>query len=599
MDQLENSLARLLFDQVEKNSNKVLYMEKVDGNYKSFTRSEIHSTVLKLAKSFIQCGLQPKDKVAILSTNCVKWAITDFGCLSAGLIDVPIYPTLLSNTIEFILKNSETKFVFVQNSIQLKKVLEIDLSQTSVEKIVVMNDDTSGFEHEYLTTFTAFLDLGVSISDKYVHARLDATNNDDVATLIYTSGTTGMPKGVMLSHKNILSNVHAAATVVPKSEDHVFLSFLPLSHIFERMFGHYMAMFFGATVAYAESIETVAQNMGEIRPTVMASVPRLYEKIYAKVLDSVEQGSPLKQKIFFWALKVGKEVVNKYTSVGKKPSGLLAFKLGIANKLVFNKLKDRVGGRLEYFVSGGGALMAEIAEFFTSAGLLILEGYGLTETSPVITVNRPNHFKFGFVGQAIPGVEIKIQDDGEILTRGPHVMKGYFKNEEATNEVMTEDGWFKTGDIGYLDNDGFLKITDRKKNIIVTSGGKNIAPLPIEAALVRSKYIEQSLMIGDKRKFCAAILTPSEEALEQFAKAEGINYSSLTELVSHEKVKKLIDSEVEKVNDGLARYESIKKYILLDRVFTIESGEMTPKLSIKKKVVLKNLEKEINELYAE
>ena len=578
----QNSLAGLLTAQSENLTSKTLYMEKVNGEYKSYTYSEIQNDVNNLAKSFIKFGLKQYDKVAILSANCVNWAVTDYAALSIGLIDVPVYPTLLSNTIEFILENSESKLVFVQDAVQLAKVLEIDLTKMQIEKIIVMNDEHSS-DSDMVINFSDFLDLGKEIDQEEINKCLAKTTRDDVATIIYTSGTTGMPKGVMLTHGNILSNVEGAVAVVPNSDDHVFLSFLPLSHIFERMFGHYMAMKFGATIAYAEGMETVAANMGEIRPTVMASVPRLYEKIYAKVIDSVEQGSPLKQKIFYWAVGVGKEVANNYTSVGKKPSGFLEFKYSLANKLVFKKLQDRVGGRLQYFVSGGGALMAEIAEFFTSAGLLILEGYGLTETSPVITVNRPEHFKFGFVGPTIPGVEMKIAEDGEIMTRGPHVMKGYYKNEKATKEVMTDDGWFLTGDIGYIDNDGFLKITDRKKNIIVTSGGKNIAPLPIEGALVMSKYIEQSLMIGDARNFCSVILTPCEESLAQYAKSNDISYSNLTELVNHEKIQSLVMSEIEKVNEKLARYETIKKFILVDRLFTIESGEMTPKLSIKKK----------------
>jgi long-chain acyl-CoA synthetase len=591
---MEKSLAHLLVDKTIEKPNEILYMEKENGTYISYSFKEIRDQVFALAKAFVKFGLKEKDKVAFLAANSVKWSISDYATLSAGLVDVPIYPTLLSNTIEYILENSEARILIAENFVQLEKVMKIDFSKTSLEKIVVMDNDLGNINDKKVISWDNFVLTGEKIEDSEIEKRLDVINNKDLATLIYTSGTTGMPKGVMLSHSNILSNVHAALKVIPTLSEYRFLSFLPLSHIFERMFGHYMAMKLGATVAYAESIDLVAQNMSEIKPNVMASVPRLYEKIYARVLDNVEQGSVLKKKIFYWAVDVGKKVVNKYTCFGKKPSGFLAFKQKIANKLVFGKLKERVGGNMKFFVSGGGALMPDIAEFFGAAGLIILEGYGLTETSPVITVNHYEHFKFGFVGPILPGVEVKIADDGEILTKGPHVMMGYYKNEEATNEVMDGD-WFHTGDIGYIDNDGFLKITDRKKNIIVTSGGKNVAPLPIEGKLITSKYIEQALVIGDKRKFCSAIITPAEENVLAVVEKHGIK--TLEEAVKHPEVIEVIQKDIDSINKDLASYESIKKFILLDRLFTIESGELTPKLSIKKKIVLENLKNEIEEMY--
>jgi long-chain acyl-CoA synthetase len=593
---LPKSLAHLLVSTSEKYADKTIYMEKNGNDYKGYSASDIRDKAFTIAKSFISLGLNPLDKVAIISNNCLKWALTDYGALSAGLTDVPVYPTLLPDTIEFILNNSESKMIFVEDDVQLDKILSIDKSKLSISKIVTFNNAENNDDR--VITFDHFLTLGADVGEDAVYERLESIDNENLATLIYTSGTTGMPKGVMLTHENILHNVKHSLDALPLSSTDQFLSFLPLSHIFERMVGHYLPMQLGACIAFADSIETVAANMGEVKPTVMASVPRLYEKMHARVLDSVEQGSPLKQKIFHWAVRTGKKVANEYTVFGKKPSGLLAFKFGLASKLVFGKIKDRVGGRLRFFVSGGGALRADIAEFFTAAGLLVLEGYGLTETSPVISCNRVEHIKFGKVGLVINDVEVKIAEDGEILTRSKSVMKGYYKNEEATAKAIDKDGWFYTGDIGEFDEDGFLKITDRKKDLLVTSGGKNIAPLPIESALLSSKYIDQVVMLGDARKFCSAIIVPSEEALTDYCGKNNID-GTIKEWIVNDKVKELIWNEVEAVNSKLASYETIKKIIIKGTPFTIESGELTPKMSIKRKIVLQNYVKEIEALYEE
>jgi long-chain acyl-CoA synthetase len=379
-------------------------------------------------------------------------------------------------------------------------------------------------------------------------------------------------------------------------QNDVFLSFLPLCHVFERMAGHYLACYSASTIAYAESIDTVAQNMGEVKPTVMTSVPRLYEKIYARVLESVESGSALKRKIFYWAIGVGREYVG--CIMNKKPVGAaLQLKRNLAFKLVFSKLADRVGGRLRFFVSGGAPLAKEIGEFFGAAGLMIYEGYGLTETSPVIAVNKEDNFRFGTVGQVIPGIEVKIADDGEILTRGPHVMLGYFNKDNETREVIDDEKWFHTGDIGFIDSDGFLTITDRKKNIIVTSGGKNIAPQPIENQLVTCKFIEQAMIIGDKKRFCSAVIVPAFETLEKWARENNIPYDNRRQLISLPVVRQLFKSDIDNVNNSLASYETIKDFVLADAPFSIETGELTPSLKIKRKVVLEKFKDEIEKMY--
>jgi len=425
---------------------------------------------------------------------------------------------------------------------------------------------------------------------------INAIRSDDLMTLIYTSGTTGEPKGVMLTHNNLISNIWGGLQVLDADHTDVFLSFLPLSHSFERMAGHYLATSIGATICYAENINTVADNMREVHPTLMTAVPRFYEKVYAKIINSIADGPAIKRKLFWWAIGIGKKY-NQKKDNGEWISPWLNSRRNLANKLVFHKLHERIGGRLRFCVSGGAPLSKEIGEFFRAAGILILEGYGLTETSPVISITPLERIKIGYVGIPIPNVEVKIASDGEILTRGPHIMKGYFKDEAATKEVISEDGWFSTGDIGELDSEGFLKITDRKKNILVTSGGKNVAPQPMENVLISSKWIEQVMAIGDKRKFVSAIIVPSFANLEDWAKERGLPWNSREELIKLPEVQALYEREVSEHMESFAQFEKVKKFVLLPQEFTIESGELTPKMSIKRDVVEKRLAALIDSMY--
>jgi long-chain acyl-CoA synthetase len=420
---------------------------------------------------------------------------------------------------------------------------------------------------------------------------------DDIATIIYTSGTTGEPKGVMLSHDNIFSNVEASRKAIPFDGKDTGLSFLPLSHIFERMAGHYLMFATGTSIAYAESIDTVAANMAEVRPTLVLSVPRLYEKMYARILETALTGGFLKKKIFFWARGVADRWATEKLS-GKEPGGLLAKQYAIAQKLVFSKLKARTGGRLRYFVSGGAPLSADINKFFYAAGLEILEGYGLTETSPVIAVNTPENFQIGTVGKAIDGVEIKIAGDGEILTRGPHVMKGYYNKPDATREAIDSDGWFHTGDIGVLDN-GFLAITDRKKDIIVTAGGKNIAPQPLENKVKTNKYVAQAVMLGDKRKFPSMLIVPNFDQLERWATKNNIIWTDRAQLLRMPTIQAKIEREVNKELAGTAHFEMPKKIGLLEHDFSIERGELTPTQKVKRRAIDKHYKALIDSLYEE
>ncbi len=592
------TIPELFFNTIDQYGNHDAFYEKVNGQWVGLTFNEVYEKVNAFAAGLRQMGIKKDDKVAILSTNNPRWAISDYAITCLGAVTVTVYPTLIPHQIKYILDDSETKLIIAEDEVQAEKVLEFINDSPKLNKIITMNNSLAG--NEYVVTMEAVIEQGRPDVEKGFSIRETAKDvaPDDLLTLIYTSGTTGNPKGVMLTHKNLVSNVQAGRKAISVGEEDVFLSFLPLSHSFERMVGHYTAFSAGSTVYYAESIETVADNMAEAHPTVMTSVPRLYEKMYTKILDKVSNDPPIRQKIFWWALGVGARAA-KYFQRNQKPSGLLALQFKLAEKLVFSKLKERVGGRLKYFVSGGAPLSKDIGEFFASANIPILEGYGLTETSPVITVNHIELYKFGTVGPPIDGVEVKIADDGEILCRGDNVMKGYYNDPEATKEVIDEDGWFHTGDIGEFDEDGYLKITDRKKNLIVTSGGKNIAPAPLENALTKSKYIEQCLVIGDRRKFVSAVVVPAFEALYEWAKANNVPVDNHEELVRNEKVVALYNGVVEEAMKDFAQYEKVKKIALMSNPWSIETGELTPKLSVKRKVVESKYKTVIDALYDE
>jgi len=533
--------------------------------------------------------------VAILSENRPEWAIADFACLTAGLTDVPIYPTLPPEQIAYILKDSGAVAIFVSNSGQAEKIREIR-SQTPSLKTVIGFDELPGLAN---ISIAQLEQMGLPGENKESIAvyREDAlrVKPDDLATIIYTSGTTGEPKGVMLSHDNIFSNVAAARTAVPFEGNDTALSFLPLSHIFERMAGHYMMFATGTSIAYAESIDTVPLNLQEVKPTLVLSVPRLYEKMYARVLETALTGGFVKKKIFFWARSVADRWADQKLG-GKTPGGLLGLQYSIAQKLVFSKLKARTGAHLRYFVSGGAPLSPEINKFFFAAGLVILEGYGLTETSPVIAVNTPENFRLGTVGKPIDGVEVKIASDGEILTRGPHVMKGYYNKPDATREAIDPDGWFHTGDIGEL-RDGFLAITDRKKDIIVTAGGKNIAPQPLENKVKTNKYVAQAVMIGDKRKFPSMLIVPNFDQLEKWAMRRNIIWTDRAQLLRMPTIQAKIEKEVGKELEGAAHFEVPKRIGLLEHDFSIESGELTPTQKVKRRTIDKNYKALIDSLY--
>ncbi len=589
------TLNQMFFGACERYDRPDALQVKRNGAYQPIAHRTLLERVRHVGRGLAAIGVKPGDRVAILSENRPEWAIADYACLTSGLIDVPVYPTLPAEQIAYLLTDSECVAVFVSDAAQAAKLAEIRASTPCVRHVI-------GFAERPLTGADMTLaeleakgseDESPTAIEGWGQAAL-AVQPEDLATLIYTSGTTGKPKGVMLTHDNFHSNLVASRTAVPLRDDDVALSFLPLSHVFERM-GDYMFFSCGVSIAYAESVDAVPANMLEVRPTMMMSVPRLYEKMYARVLENAMAGGGVKQKIFFWARQVADQWADEKLA-GRTPGGALALKYRLAMKLVFSKLQDRTGGRLRYFVSGGAPLSPEINKFFYAAGLTILEGYGLTETSPVIAVNTPQHFRIGTVGRPIEGVEVKIAPDGEILTRGPHVMKGYFKRPDATAEVIDEDGWFHTGDIGVL-NDGFLSITDRKKDIIVTAGGKNIAPQPIENKIKTVKFVSQVVMLGDKRPFPILLVVPNFEQLEPWAKAKQLRWSSRAELIGLPEVNAKYLREIESRLTELARYETPKKIVLVENEFTVESGDLTPSLKIKRRVVEERQRAAIDAVY--
>jgi len=587
------TLSRLFLHTCRTHKKPDRMMFKKDGAWKFLSTGEFEASVRQLSLGFQALGLKPGDKVALLSENRPEWVMTDLAVLSAGGVTVPIYTSLPPDQIRYMINSADAKIVVCSNRDLGRKVEAVRSRLPSVEHVVLLEGEAP----ESTLTLENVLDRGRRIeelSPGLFERSAEAVRPGDLASIIYTSGTTGLPKGVMLSHANFVSNIDSLTAVVDFREDDTVLSFLPLSHVLERT-ATFIFIHRGSTIAYAESVEAVAVNLVEVRPTIVISVPRLFEKIYVKVMDQVLSGSRLKRAVFVWALGTGKKFAARVIAHEPVPK-LLAFKRSLARKLVFTKITDRTGGRMRFFVCGGAPLSKDIAEFFYALGLVILPGYGLTETSPVLTGNTLNDYRFGTVGKAIPGVELRIAEDGEILARGPNVMLGYHKNESDTREVM-KDGWFHTGDIGRLDGDGFLAITDRKKDIIVTSGGKNVAPQPIESLIQTSPLIANVVVVGSNRKFISALVVPDFDKLETYARAEGIPFRDRAELCRRPEVAEFLLAEVNRVTPNLAPFERVKKIAVLDRDFEFERGEVTPTLKVKRNIVEQKYTDLIDSLY--
>jgi long-chain acyl-CoA synthetase len=567
---------------------------KVGGKYQPVSTAELVDRVRRLAKALEDLGVQPGDRVALMAENGPHWPTVDFATLCIGAVLVPIYPTLLPDQSSYIARDCGAKVVVAETTAHLDGFLAHAAELPEVRQLVLIKGESAD---PRVVTLAALLERGAGVDPARFEEKARAPKPDDLATFIYTSGTTGTPKGVMLTHRNIVSNVVAAMDLVQIEGQYTALSFLPLSHSFERTVD-YCYFYKGCTIGYAESVATVAQNLQEVKPNVFVAVPRVYEKVQARVHEGAAAGSPIKQKIFAWAVGVGRRAL-PWRLKRQSPPGLLGLQLGLADKLVFSKIRERLGGRFVMALSGGAPLAKDVAEFFWGAGVPIYEGYGLSETAPVLTVNTPKAVKLGTVGQAIPGVELEIAADGEILAKGPNIMKGYWNLPEATAEVIDAEGWFHTGDIGEIDADGFLRITDRKKELIINAYGKNVAPAPIENALKSSRFIGQAVVIGDRRKFLSALLVPDFEALRPWAERQGIGAAGNPDLIRDPRVRALLAQEVENVNSGLASFEKVVAWDLLPEEWTLETGELTPTQKVKRRVINQKYGDTIERLYLE
>ena len=590
------TLADLFADAVHKNPENNPLNFKRDGKWHAISAGEMLERIEKCAIGLYSLGLRKGGRAAILAPNAPEWTIADAGCQFVGIVDVPIYTTLARDSVEFILNDSGARVLFLENNASYQELKEVIERSPSVDKVVLFeggSDDGSIITFEQLLLSGGELKGGSGLIDEL----RAAVSPEDMATLIYTSGTTGEPKGVVLTHKCIISNVIDAGEKYDFAIHDIPLSVLPLSHIFERS-AMYLYIYHGMSVHYAESVDKVADNLADVRPTIFIGVPRIFEKVYAKAKLKSSEAGGVNEKIFDWAI----ELARKYALKKERDEPLspgLKIEHFIADKLVYRKLREFFGGRLRACITGGAALSTDIYLIFNGAGISIMQGYGLTETSPVLTSNNPQFSKLGSVGKPIRNVQIRIAKDGEIEAKSPGVMLGYYKKAEATSEAFTDDGWFKTGDIGHIDEDGFLFVTDRKKELFKTSGGKYVAPAPIEERIRSSRFVNQVVLVGNERNYAVALIVPNFEMLESYAKHKGFPTMTHSEFCRDKRIVDLFERQVGTATEGLARFESVKKIALLDKEFSVVGGELTPTLKVKRWVINEKYKHVIDRLYAE
>jgi len=575
------SIPELFFEVAEENENKTALLYKKEGVYFPITYKELANKVKILSSELQKLGIEKRDNVAILSENRPEWVISDLAIMAVGGVVVPLHTTLSPKAILNVLIHSKAKILIVSNDSFLNKVLLGQKYLENLKKVIFLDKLTSSQKSVLSSGVIGWKAIfKMNTIEDYEEIFLDP---DDPCSIIYTSGTTGNPKGVVLSHMNFLSNVQSINEAIPVKKNDVFLSFLPLSHVLERVAGYYMPICYGATIAYAEGIKQLPQNLKEVKPTILISVPRIFEKFYDAVWDKVEASSHLQQNIFKWALK------QKDSKIKRK----------IADFLVFKKIKNRMGGRLRFTISGGASLNEKIARFFAKTGVLILEGYGLTETSPVISANKVKEYKFGTVGKVIPGVKVKIDETTkEIMIKGPNVFKEYFDNAEATESSFNKEGWFCTGDLGFIDKQGFLTVIGRAKEMIVTSGGKNVWPEKVEKLLNNDRFISQSIVIGNNKKFISALIAPDWQEVEIYLKEKNLPLKGHDELTRDQKLLEIFQQRIEvKVNPNLDEVEKIKKFRLVPQEFSQEQDELTPTLKLRRHIIENHYQKEIESMY--
>lgn len=589
---MAETVPRMIFSKAQQNSGRVALRHKVDGQYRDILWEEMVREIRHFGQALIALGIEPGDRVAIMAPNGPKWVSADLGIMAAGGVTVPVYQTETVPNLLDILRDSGSRFLFLHSPFSDRSLVSKLDQLPALEKVILFHgrrDDPR---------FIRLADFLGSVSGEHsalLEERVAARRGGDMATLVYTSGTTGHHKGVILTHDNILASIVDAARVFDIGPQDICLSFLPLSHVFERVDGYYLMLHQGAVIAYAESIDTVPLNLAEVMPTLVISVPRLFEKMHERIMEQVRASSALKQQVFFGALEIG-QAYTKAIMSGDRPSVFLRAAIALARPVAFSKLHKRLGGRLRYFISGGAPLMRDVAEFFFAADIPIYEGYGLTESTSGIAANRPGDFRIGTVGKAFPDTKIRIADDGEILLSGPAISSGYWNRPEQTSEAF-RDGWFKTGDIGELDKDGFLRITDRKKDLIITAAGENIAPQELENRFKSDRYLSNAIIFGDRKPFLTALLVPNFETLEKYARRHQVDFLNHCDLVSHPRILELVRRHVDRLQQDLPSFNQVKRFTLLSRDFNGDRGEMTPTLKLKRRIVAKNFESVLANMY--
>lgn len=598
----EKTINQVFRNRVQKYGSRIALEKKLNGKWDSVSWEDYYKRAAYVGLALKDMGLQKGDRVSLLSENRLEWLYADMGVLGAGGCIVPIYPTLIDEEVEYIVSHSDSKFLIVENNAQLQKGLYTAKRYPGLKMIIVI-DSTDKTANPMIMGYNELLDKGKALYDKNPEAfasLADTIAQDDFATIVYTSGTTGVPKGAMITHKNIMAVIKALDIIEPHYayDSDQTVPFLPLSHVFERVAGHFYGMYVGITASYAESLDTLIQDIQEKRPTVVLAVPRVLEKVYQQILSQVQDQTPFKQKVFYWGQKVGSKI-SELREQKKNPGFNLSLKYKIAYAIIFKKLQNALGGRVRWMTASGAPTAREIILFFNSAGIMVIEGYGMTECCAPATMSNIADYRIGTVGRPLPGVDITIADDGEILIKGDNVFKGYWKMPEETKDSFTQDGYFMSGDIGLFDEAGFLMITDRKKDLIITSGGKNVAPQKIENLIKSDPLFLEAIVIGDKRKYLTVLVNISQEQAERIAKEKGINVNSLHDLFNNPRFQTIVEEHIEKCNQKLARYETVKKVGIIKNEFSKETGELTATLKVKRKAVQQKYQSIIDSLYEE
>ncbi len=591
---MEENIVQSLYNRAENHPDDPALMFKEQGRYVTKSVKWFRDRVRKIASGLVKLGIQETDKVAIMSSTRVEWTLADLAILSLRGITTTIYPSLLEKDVRFILDNSDSKCVFVEDETALKRVMNVIDTLPKIIKVIVF--EGTSLRSDKVLTFGQLEKLGEeNLNPEEIKRRMDRITMDDVATIIYTSGTTGPPKGAEITHGNIIANLKDLLSLGFNLPDDITLGYLPLAHAYERI-NQFGAIYVHMVYAYAENLDTVAKNFLEVKPTILPGVPRVYEKIYARIMNEVENGSGIKKRLFNWALNIGKASLPYRLNKRPMPFGL-NIKYNAAGMLVFNKLGKKLGGRLRIGITAAAPLSPVIIEFFNALGIPIYEGYGMTETFAPAILSYEGNFRIGYVGKPLPSMQVKIAQDGEVLMKGPAVFKGYYKKPEGTPAMIDEQGWLHSGDIGDMDKDGFIRITGRKKDLIITAGGKNITPQNIENLFTTDPHIAQCVVYGDNKKYLTAVLVLNEQAITEWAGQNNIAFKDYAELSRSEKVYSFIMQKVDRFNEQLASFETIKKFVVSDHEFTIQSGELTPTMKVKKSRVIENFKTQLDALY--